>query len=134
MTNSGYIDSGSLDGVRLALAADFHDVYVFNLRGNQREGDWRREGGKIFDAGSQAGVAIMLLVRKPGGVGDGGGRVHYLDIGDSLSRTDKLKVLIEALPAPDGFPPRLGDLPWVSIAPNAAGDWINQRSESFRTH
>ncbi|MGE0309155.1 MAG: type ISP restriction/modification enzyme, partial [Acidimicrobiia bacterium] len=133
VTNSGYVDSGSLDGVRLALAADFHHIYVVNLRGNQREGDWRREGGKIFESGSQAGVAIMILVREPGPLA-AGARVHYLDIGDSLSREDKLKLVEDALAARDGVQPRLSDLPWSSITPNLSGDWINQRSESFTKH
>jgi predicted helicase len=133
VTNSGYIDSGSLDGFRLALAAEFHDIYVFNLRGNQREGDWRREGGKIFDSGSQAGVAIILLVRRPGDVISNASQLHYLDIGDNLSRADKLMLLEQALPNTDGTP-RLSDLGWTLITPNAAGDWINQRSERFADH
>lgn len=134
VTNSGYIDSASLDGVRLALASEFHYVYVFNLRGNQREGDWRREGGKIFDAGSQAGAAILLLVRKPTAVPTDGGQVQYLDIGDSLSRDEKLRIIAEAMPARDGRPPMLGDVKWAHVSPNESGDWINQRTASFTQH
>lgn len=118
VTNSGYVDSASLDGIRLALASEFHYIYVFNLRGNQREGDWRREGGKIFDAGSQAGAAILLLVRKPTAIPTDGGQVQYLDIGDSLTRDEKLRIIADAMPARDGRGPTLGDVKWAHVSPD----------------
>ena len=78
VTNGGYIDSTTADGLRLTLADEFHHLYVFNLRGNQRVSDWRREGGRIFDAGSQATVAMMLLVKRPQPVPAGGAVRHSL--------------------------------------------------------
>lgn len=87
MTNGGFIDSNSADGLRLALAEEFHHLYVFNLRVNQRTAGEvsRKEGGKIFDSGSRATVAISLLVRQPGPVLPGGAAIHYRDIGDYLT-------------------------------------------------
>ena len=38
---------------------------MFNLKGNQNTSDWRREGGKVFDAGAKIGVAITMLVKTP---------------------------------------------------------------------
>ncbi len=75
VTNGGYIDSNTADGLRLTLGDEFHHLYVFNLRGNQRTAGEvsRKEGGKIFDAGSRATVAIMLLVKEPGAVPATGG-------------------------------------------------------------
>jgi predicted helicase len=136
VTNGGYIDTNNSDGLRLTLVSEFHHVYVFNLRGNQRTaGDVsRREGGKIFDAGSRATVAIMLLVKQPGDVPASGATVHYRDIGDYLTRQEKLNILAEALPGADDGPPALDDLEWTILHPNEHGDWINQRSESFALH
>ena len=48
--------------------------------------------------------------------------LHYRDIGDYLSREDKLRILS----AQD-----LESVPWEEITPNAEGDWINQRDETF---
>ncbi|AXU43532.1 hypothetical protein C6W84_1065 [Acinetobacter baumannii] len=50
MTNGGYIDSNSADGLRKCLADEFSSLYFFHLRGNQRTSGERsrQEGGKIF--------------------------------------------------------------------------------------
>lgn len=135
VTNGGYIDSNTADGLRSTLGDEFHQLYVFNLRGNQRTAGEisRKEGGKIFDAGSRATVAIMLLVKQPGDVPESGSTLHYRDIGDYLSRKEKLAVLARSLPAGDGRP-ALVELDWAVIQPNEHGDWINQRSESFASH
>ncbi|WP_344229270.1 DEAD/DEAH box helicase family protein, partial [Citricoccus alkalitolerans] len=93
VTNGGYIDGNTADGLRLSLADEFHDIYVYNLRGNQRTAgeQSRKEGGKIFDAGSRATVAILLLVKRPGPVNQG--QLHYKDIGDYLTRDEKLQLV-----------------------------------------
>ena len=43
---------------------EFNSIYVFNLKGI-RTPDWKREGGKVFDAGAKIGVAITMLVKNP---------------------------------------------------------------------
>ena len=57
----------SLAGMRAALRDEFTDIYVVNLRGDaMKSGDeFRREGDKIFGAGSRNGVQITVLVRNP---------------------------------------------------------------------
>src|SRR5699024_2311604 len=51
VSNGGWIDGNTGDGVRLSMAEDFTDLYVFNLRGNARTaGEQRRkEAGNVFD-------------------------------------------------------------------------------------
>ncbi len=138
VTNGGYIDGNAADGLRLSVVDEFDHLYVFNLRGNQRTAGEvsRKEGGKIFDAGSRATVAIMLLVRLPGD-GPRKGQIHYRDIGDYLSRDAKLAIIAAALPStPDELigPDGLDGLDWDAIIPNEFGDWINQRSMAFEAH
>ncbi|MFC7403289.1 DEAD/DEAH box helicase [Citricoccus sp. GCM10030269] len=125
VSNGGYIDGNTTDGLRLTLADEFHDIYVYNLRGNQRTAgeQSRREGGKIFDAGSRATVAILLLVKRPGPVKQG--RLHYKDIGDYLNRDEKLQLVGES---------NVGTLDWDNITPNAEGDWINQRDPHYEQY
>ena len=50
VTNGGYIDSNSADGLRKSLTEDFDHLYIYNLRGNTRtSGETaRREGGTDF--------------------------------------------------------------------------------------
>jgi len=57
--------------MRLTLADEFTDIYMLNLRGNQRTAgeQSRKEGGKVFGGGSRATVAITLLVKDPARTG-----------------------------------------------------------------
>ena len=124
VTNGGFIASNAFDGFRKAIADEFHAIYCYNLRGDARTaGNQRqREGGGVFDAGSRAGVAILLLVKKPGQ--SPGATLYYRDIGDYLPREDKLAILSNG---------SLTTTDWQVIAPNAHGDWIGQRSAAFQT-
>lgn len=121
VSNGGWVDSSSSSGFRKCLAEEFNSVYVFNLKGNQNTSDWRREGGKVFDAGAKIGIAITMLVKSPDS--EEHGVIHYHDIGDFLSREDKLKLIRDFAVS--------GDINWLTIDPDKHGDWLNQRDESF---
>lgn len=122
VTNGGYIDSNSADGLRRCLIDDFDHLYVYNLRGNQRTSgeQSRKEGGKIFDSGSRATVAIMLAVKSPAHAGPC--VLHYRDIGDYLSREEKLEIVNKST---------LESINWELIEPSNNGEWINQSSDTF---
>lgn len=123
VTNGSFIDSMSMDGLRKCLADEFSAVYVFNLRGNQRTSgeQSRKEGGKVFGSGSRATVAITLLIKdssKPSA-----GTIHYYDIGDYLTREEKLQAVQDA--------GSVENIAWRTITPNEHGDWINARDPAF---
>ena len=123
VTNRGFLDGKSSDGFRKTLAKEFHEVYVYDLRGNQRTSGEisQREGGKVFGSGSRAGVAVLLLVKRPGPVA-GPAAIHYYGIGDYLSREQKLEVVGKA---------QFDEIEWADVTPNEQGDWINQRSDAY---
>ena len=125
VTNSGFLDSKAFDGFRKSLESEFHAIHVYNLRGNQRtSGELsRREGGKVFGSGSRAGVSILLLVKRPKTALGPRAAIRYRDIGDYLTREQKLVTIAGA---------NLVDPEWALIKPNEQGDWINQESERFR--
>lgn len=130
ITNGGWIDSNGMDGFRKSLEREFSKIYVFNLRGNQRtSGELsRKEGGKIFGSGSRTPVAITVLVKQPHSHSNESGEpskavIKYHDIGDYLSREEKLSIVRDA--------ESITHLEMQEIHPNAHGDWINQRNESF---
>lgn len=121
VSNGGWVDGSSSNGFRRSLVEEFNSIYVFNLKGNQNTSDWKREGGKVFDAGAKIGVAITMLVKNPDSKERG--VVHYHDIGDCLSREDKLRMIREFAIN--------GDIDWITIKPDKYGDWLNQRDDSF---
>jgi predicted helicase len=123
VSNGSFIDTGSTDGFRKSLADDFTNIYCFNLRGNQRtSGETsRREGGKIFGGGSRTPVAITLLVKNPDAPGPC--QLHYHDVGDYLTREQKLAII-------KGFGSIEG-VPWQLLQADEKGDWVNQRSAEF---
>ncbi|MHB8744827.1 MAG: type ISP restriction/modification enzyme, partial [Sulfuricaulis sp.] len=98
-------------------------VYVFNLRGNQRTSgeQSRKEGGKVFGSGSRATVAITLLVKDSTRPSDG--TIRYHDIGDYLTREEKLQAVHDA--------GSVENIPWRALVPNEHGDWTNVRDPAF---
>ena len=126
VTNGSWIDGNVDSGVRACLAEEFTSIHVVNLRGNQRtQGERsRREGGKVFGQGSRAPVAITLLAKNPNAAHEGC-RILYRDIGDYLSREDKLRILRD-------WGSVAGIEDWETIAPDRHHDWLGQRDEAFR--
>lgn len=126
VTNAGWLDGSAMDGMRKCFEKEFSSIYIFNLRGNQRTSGEisRKEGGKIFGSGSRAPIAITILVKKPKKDGEKAA-IYYREVGDYLTRAEKLeatKTLRSA--AASAFTQRV-------LKPNAAGDWLNQRSDLF---
>lgn len=123
VSNGGYIDGNTADGLRLSLTDEFTSIYIFNLRGNQRTAgeQSRREGGKVFGSGSRATIAIAVFVKNP--AKQTPGNVYYHDIGDYLTREQKLGKIA-------GFG-SLSTVPWKQIEPSAEGDWTTHRRTDF---
>ena len=127
VTNGSWIDGNVDAGLRACLAEEFSSAYVVNLRGNQRtQGERsRKEGGKVFGQGSRAPVAITILVRNPAAQHKGC-RILYRDIGDYLSREQKLDKLQEWK--------SIGSIEdWQVIQPDQHHDWISKRDNAFET-
>ena len=127
ISNGAWIDGNANDGFRKCLEREFSAIYVLNLRGNQRtSGELsRKEGGKIFGSGSRTPIAITLLVKKPHQTADNRATIYYHDIGDYLSREEKLK-LVRSFKSVSS-----SKLDWTVLQPNEHGDWINPRNEGF---
>lgn len=125
VTNGGWINSKTTDGLRLSLASEFDELYIYNLRGNTRKQgeDKRREGGQIFGVGSQATIAILIAVKS--GQKNHTCRIYYRDIGDYHTRDEKLALLSDT---------GIDDIEWSEIEPNSSGDWLTKRSEGYSNH
>ena len=126
ISNGAWLDGVGQDGMRRCFEEEFTSIYVLNLRGNQRtSGELsRKEGGKIFGSGSRTPIAITFLVKNPAKKGQKA-VIHYHDIGDYLTREQKLKMVKDFRSISSH------KLDWQIITPNEKADWINQRDGVF---
>ena len=127
VTNAGWIDANTADGLRKCLVEEFSSLYIFHLRGNARtSGEQRRkERDNVFGQGTRTPIAISILVKNPKAAQYG--QIYFHDIGDYLSREEKLNKISElkslsCITAIEG---------WANITPDEHGDWLNQRDDSF---
>src|SRR5699024_9008055 len=82
----------------------------------------KKEAGNVFGAGTRTNVTIFVGVKDSKHTGNC--ELFYHDIGDYLSRDEKLQHIDAA---------SLESLDWQQIVPNSHGDWLNQRSDHFTT-
>ena len=124
VTNGGYLNSNSTDGLRAGLYEEFNRLYIFNMRGNAHGlGEIRKkEGGNVFGAGTRTSVAISILVKD----GSDSHDIHYHDIGDYLSQKDKLKIIEEFSD--------VSGINWQTIKPDENNDWLNQRDPNYQKY
>jgi predicted helicase len=79
--------------------------------------------GNVFSEGSKTPISITLLIRNPDLSHKG--RIHYQDIGDYKTTTEKLE-FVKQLKS-------FGNGEFIEIVPNKHSDWINQRRDDFET-
>lgn len=126
VSNGTWLDGNSSDGFRKTLEKEFTSIYVFNLRGNARtSGELRqKEAGNVFGGGSRTPISITLLVKNPV-IKIDKAKIFYRDIGDYLSREEKLKTLKDFKTFTN---PKLE---LTTLKPNEHGDWMNMRNDIF---
>ncbi|WP_419737602.1 DEAD/DEAH box helicase [Ruegeria sp.] len=127
VSNAGWIDGNSADGLRKCLAEEFSDLYVFHLRGNARtSGEQRRkEKGNVFGEGTRTPIAISIFVKNPDAAEHG--RIHFHDIGDYLDQKQKLATVCD-FQSVDGIARAKG---WKAITPDENNDWLDPVDRSF---
>jgi len=126
ISNGAWVDGNSQDGFRKCIEKEFSSIYVFNTRGNARtSGELRqKEAGNVFGGGSRTPIAITLLVKNPNSKKEKAD-ISYYDIGDYLSREEKLDIVLKFGTVSND------EIKWKKLSPNEQGDWINQRNNGF---
>lgn len=121
VSNGSYVDNLTFTGFRRELLKEFNHVYVYNLRGNCRSsGEFRKkEAGNVFGEYSRTLICIIVLVKHKGQQFDG--FVHYSDIGDYLTKEQKLKIVNEEK--------SIFNIEWEEVYPDNNDDWINKQIE-----
>ena len=127
VTNAGWVEANTADGLRKCLAEEFSSLYIFHLRGNARTSGERRrkEKDNVFGQGTRTPIAVSILVKNP--QAEKQGRIYFHDIGDYLTREQKLETIAE-LGSINGIAERHG---WQEIVPDEFNDWLNQRDPNF---
>lgn len=122
VTNGTFIDNNAMAGFRRSLMKEFAAVYCFNLRGAIRGKSGlaaKKEGQNVFDI--MTGVCITILVKKKDHKGEA--KLYYHDIGDRLSRKDKLNTIKELAD--------ISNIGWDSPKMDEHGDWLNHRTDGY---
>ncbi len=123
ITNAGWLDSNSADGMRKCMAEEFSSIYIYHLKGNARtSGEQRRkEKDNVFGEGSRAPVALVFLVKNP--AAQEKGKIYFHTVADYLSREEKLAEISKF--------GTISNMEWSEIIPDRHGDWLNQRDDSY---
>jgi predicted helicase len=122
--NNGWLYGLSGRGIRKALSEEFEEVYVYDLKGDARKRgeEWKKQGDKIFDNQSRAGVCLLFLVKKKDKTGPT--KIYYKAVKDYAKKEEKFAELKEWEEKPD-------QIPWEEIIPNKYHDWLEQGEEEF---
>ena len=128
VTNAGWIESASADGMRKCMAEEFSSIYIYHLKGNQRTSGERsrQEGGKIFAEGSRAPIAMVFLVKNPNDPIKG--KIFFHSVEDYLTREQKLNEVSNFGSISNK------SMSWERIIPDKHGDWLNQKDDSFQRY
>ena len=126
ITNAGWLDSASADGMRKCMVEEFNSIYIYHLKGNARtSGEQRRkEKDNVFGEGSRAPVAIVFLVKNPASKEKG--KIYFHSVDDYLTREQKLKEVSDF--------GSIANMTWEEIIPDKHGDWLNQKDDSFEKY
>ena len=125
ITNSGWLDKGTFDGLRKCFYSEFSTIYIFDLKGGVRaksKESAKKEGGNVFDI--MTGVAIVILVNNPK-KSFKEHNIYYKNIGEYLSKKEKLEIIAETRSVSSS------KFKCVKIYPNEQGDWLTKRSKNF---
>jgi hypothetical protein len=79
VTNHSWLSNATFRGMRNSLRGTFDDIYLLDLHGSIKpKEDGPADDENVFDI--QKGVAIVLMVRRPGTVEQRSARIHHADL------------------------------------------------------
>lgn len=123
VTNAGWLESSSTDGMRKCMTEEFNSIFIYHLKGNARtQGERRRkEKDNVFGEGSRSPVAIVFLVKNP--ESKEFGKIYFHAVDDYLTREEKLQTLTRDQ--------SIASVRSSLIVSDEHGDWFNLREGSF---
>jgi predicted helicase len=126
VTNSGFLDGKSTDGMRRHLAAEFDEVFVLDLGGNVHKNP-KLSGSTNNVFGIQVGVCISIFVRRKGLAEKRKCKIFYARTGEYWTRGRKEAFLLEVAGR--------NGVDWSLLNPDRHGNWLNEgMNSSFDSH
>ena len=116
VTNNGFLDSVSFDGMRKHLVEDFDAIYILDLGGNVRKNP-KLSGTTHNVFGIQVGVSINFLVKKCGKSGSHSS-LFYSRVEETWRKEEKYRLLDEK--------EQFVDIDWKPITPDRRNTWLTE--------
>ena len=130
VTGAGWVNRNFAKGMRKYFEEEFTDVYIINLRGDIRKSMLTKggsgEGENVFGEGSTTGIGISILVKNPS---KSDCAIHYIDIGNSMSKAQKLATLKNWKSIS-----KLKDQKSFMLLEPDDGEWLNKGDKTYGTH
>ena len=120
VTNSGFVDSFSFDGMRKHFAEDFNAIYILDLGANVRKNP-KLSGTTHNVFGIQVGVSINFLIKKNGKT-DSQTEVFYARADEFWRKEEKYRYL--------DAKEQYGNIDWELIAPDFRHTWLAEGQHS----
>ncbi|TAD98904.1 MAG: DNA methyltransferase, partial [Bacteroidetes bacterium] len=117
VSNRSFIEGRTFDGFRKEIVKEFQEIYIIDLKGDIRKNE-DTQGGNVFDI--MAGVCVVFFVRNKNKQDKC--RINYYNIGDFLSKKEKLNVLRYD---------KINQIPFERIFPDKKNNWLNQTENDF---
>ena len=116
VTNNGFLDSISFDGMRKYLAEGFDAIYILDLGGNVRKNP-KLSGTTHNVFGIQVGVSINFLIKKSGKADTQTG-MFYTRVDQNWRKEEKHRFL--------DAKEQYGNIDWEPIAPDKRHTWLTE--------
>ena len=116
VTNSGFLDNVSFDGMRKHLATEFDMIYILDLSGNVRKNP-KFSGTTHNVFGIQVGISINFFVKK-NGQADSQSEIFYARVDEFWRREEKYRFLDEK--------EQHSEIDWQRITPDRRQTWLTE--------
>ncbi len=120
VTNNGFLDNISFDGIRKHLAVDFDAIYILDLGGNVRKNP-KLSGTTHNVFGIQVGVSINFFVKK-NGEAEPQTKVFYARTDEFWRKEEKYRFLDEM--------EQSGHIDWKPITPDYRHTWLTEGQQA----
>jgi predicted helicase len=117
VSNNGFIDQFSFDGMRLNMAKDFSKIFILDLGGDVRTNS-KLSGTKHNVFGIQLGVSITIAVRSSDKPSGKLAEIFYARMPEFATRFEKLATLDRMR--------KLKDIEWKTLSPDAKNCWLTE--------
>lgn len=115
VSNNSFVNARTFDGFRKAVAQEFNEVWIVDMKGDARTSGERRrqEGGNVFSDQIRVGVAVYFLVKNEKAQGC---KIYYNAIKDHAKAEEKKEYLRVS---------KLQNLQFDHVIPDQNHNWIN---------